>query len=176
MGHTQDPANEKKRQQEKEERVAKSRAKAKAIDKTVAHCRREPDLSFSKTSVIYDCSKQSISNHFNADSSLKHSPDVYVNLQRLTLAEKATLVKHIDECYLSGFLLHVPHVNDFANEILRNRGDTIPMSVNWHLNFLKQHNHIKTKFSRPFAKARVMQERADVYIEFFRRFCMLCKK
>ena len=123
------------KKQEKEERVTKSRAKAEAIDKAVAHCKREPDLSFNKASVIYGCSKQSISNHFNTNSSFKHFPDVYINLQRLTPAEEAALVKYINECYLSGFPLHVPHVNNFANEILRNRGDMVPVSVNWHLNF-----------------------------------------
>ena len=123
--------------------MAKSRAKAEAIDKAVAHCRKEPDLSFSKAFVIYECFKQSISNYFNTNSFLKHFPDVHVNLQRLAPAEKAALVKYIDERYLSEFPLHVSNVNDFANEILRSRENMVPVSVNWHLNFFKQNNHIR---------------------------------
>lgn len=98
------------------------------------------------------------------------------NHQRLTPAEKAALVKHINECYLSGFPLHVPHLNDFANEILRSRGDQVSVSVNWHLKFFEQHGHMKTKFSRPFAQVCVMQEKAEIYIEFFKQEMGYSKK
>ena len=90
--------------------------------------------------------------------------------------EEAALVKHISEFYLSGFPLQIPHLNEFANEILENRGDKVPVSVNWHLKFFERHGHMKTKFSRPFARAQVIQEKAEIYIEFFERFFMLCRK
>lgn len=48
--------------------------------------------------------------------------------------------------------------------------------MNWHLNFFKRNGHMQSKLSRPFAKARVMQENADVYIEFFERYLMLVEK
>lgn len=171
MGRTQDPIIEVKKHREKEERIAKSRAKAEAIDKAVEHyCRRDPDLSYKKASIMYGCSRQSISNHLKSGSTIKHSPDVYVNWQRLAPTEEAAFIKHINECYMSGFPLHVFHLREFANEILRARKDMISVSVNWHLDFFELNGHIKTKFSRPFAKARVMQEDANVYIEFFCTF------
>ena len=176
MGHIQDPVIEAKKHQEKEKHIAKSRAKAKAIDKAVEHCRRDSNLSYNKASVIYECSKQSISNHLKLGSIIKYFPDVYVNWQRLAPTEEAALVKHINECYMSGFPLHVFYLWEFANEILRARKDMTPVSVNWHLNFFKSNRHIKTKFSWPFAKAQVMQEDANVYIKCFEHFQMLCEK
>ena len=47
---------------------------------------------------------------------------------------------------------------------------------NWHLRFFERNRHLWTKFLRPFAIARVRQEDADVYIEFFERYSMLCNK
>lgn len=35
---------------------------------------------------------------------------------------------------------------------------------------------MKTKFSRPFAQVHMMQEKAEIYIEFFEQFSMLRKK
>ena len=176
MGHTQNPIIKAKKHQEKEKRIAKFRAKAEAINKAVEHCRRNLDLSYNKASVIYRYSKQSISNHLKLGSTIKHSSDMYINWQRLAPTEEAALVKHINECYMLSFLLHVFHLREFANEILRARKNMTSVSVNWHLNFFKRNRHIKIKFSRPFAKAQVMQEDTNIYIRFFKRFQMLCEK
>lgn len=176
MDGTQDPVKKGKNWEVKADKNAKSKAKAEAIDKAVDHCRRDQSLSLTKAAIIYGCSKQSISNHIKANSLIRYSSDVHNNHQRLTLAEEAALVKHISECYLSGFPLYVPHFNDFANEVLRSRGDQVLVSVNWHLKFFKRHRHMKTKFSRPFARVHMMQEKAEIYIEFFEQFSMLCKK
>ena len=123
MDGTQDPVKKGKNQEVKADKNAKSKAKAEATDKAIDHYKRNQSLSLIKASIIYGCSKQSISNHIKANFSIRHSPDVHNDHQRLTPAEEAALVKHINECYLSGFPLHVSHLNDFANEILRSRGD-----------------------------------------------------
>lgn len=140
------------------DRNAKSKAKAEEINKAIDYCRRDQSLSLTKAAIIYGCSKQSISNHIKANSLIRHSPDVHNNHQRLKPTKETALVKHISECYLSGFPLHVPHLNDFANEILKNRGDQLPVSVNWHLKFFEQHRHMRTKFS-----ANNAREGRDLY-------------
>lgn len=48
-----------------------------------------------------------------------------------------------------------------------------PVSVNWHLNSFKRNGNIQSIFSRSFAKASVMQEYADAYIEIFEHYLML---
>ena len=102
----------------KSESQSRSHAKAEAIDKTVAQCKRDPELSFSKAAVIYGCSKQSISNHFKSNNAIKHASDIHIKNQRLTPAKETALVIHVTECYNSGFPLHLTHLNGFANEIL----------------------------------------------------------
>lgn len=133
--------------------MEKSRAKREAIQKTVVHCRSNPNLLFCKTAAIYGCLKQFISNHFHAESSMKLQPDTYSDQQQLTPAEEAALMKHINACYLSSFPLHVSHLDKFTNEILRSCGDLEPVRTNWHLKFFARNGQIQTKFSWPFAKA-----------------------
>ncbi len=74
------------------------------------------------------------------------------------------------KCYKQSFPLTIQNLNDFANELLRNREANQVIGVNWHLAFFKRYSEVKTKFSRPIDKQRVWAENPDVFIDWFRRF------
>ena len=66
--------------------------------------------------------------------------------------------------------MSIQNFNDFANELLTNRGSDQKVDVNWYLAFFKRHPEVRSKFSRPIDKQRVFAENADTFIEWFRRF------
>src|SRR6266536_4305672 len=103
-----------------------------------------------------DVSAQSVSNHLA--NQRKPAPDVYTDNQRLTPMEEKVLTNHALEVYKSGFAMTLKNLRDFANELLRMKGDSQPVEVNLQLKFFQQHPEIKLVISRPISKQRVRTE------------------
>jgi hypothetical protein len=57
-----------------------------------------------------------------------------------------------------------------ANEILRGKGSSDLIGVNWHLGFLNRYPELRSAVSRPIDKQRVMSKDLDVFIYFFHLF------
>jgi hypothetical protein len=58
-------------------------------------------LSLRAAASLYHCNKDSITHHLNDTPEHRYAPNVYIDRQRLSPAEKTALVNHIRECYQS---------------------------------------------------------------------------
>ena len=62
------------------------------------------------------------------------------------------------------------------NAVKKGYNNFDPVGYNWHNDFFRRHPGVKTKFSKPMEKVRVLNENADTYIEYFERYDRLCTK
>jgi hypothetical protein len=148
--------------------MEKAILKTKAIQAAALAYQNDPELSYRKAASLHKVSTQSVINYCSGKTI--PAPDVFVTNQKLSPVEEAVLVEHSFECYKQGFPLTIDNLNDFANELLKNRGSNERVGVNWHLAFFKRHPNVESRYSRPIDKQRVWAENADSWIEWFRRF------
>jgi hypothetical protein len=81
-------------------------------------------LSLRAAALLYDCNKDSITNHLNdipETSQIRYAPNIYVERQLLNAAEKTALYSHILECYQSHLSLDVELFYHYANKLLQAR-------------------------------------------------------
>ena len=69
----------------------------------------------------------SVSNYLNGRT--KPAPDYFTSYQKFSLIEESVLVEYIMRGYHSDYLLTIPHLNDYANELLRIKGVSNTVSV-----------------------------------------------
>ena len=122
-------------------------------------------LSLRAAASLYHCNKDSITHHLNNTPEHRYAPDIYIDRQRLSLAEETALVSHIRECYQSILPVDVKLFYSYANELLRAREDDKSVRKNWHYKFYERHSSVKTMRARPIEKDRLINENADDYIK-----------
>ena len=105
--------------------VRKAAEKAKNIQLAVqAYKDPKNGLSLRAAAALYDCNKDSITNHLNDTPDTfkyKYAPDIYVERQLITAAEEAALCQHIRECYEAMLPVNVELLHYYANKLLRER-------------------------------------------------------
>jgi hypothetical protein len=123
--------------------IRKSVKKAKNIQLTV-QAYKDPSLGLSLRAAasLYNCNKDSITNHLNDTpeaSQIRYAPNVYVERQLLNAAEETALCNHILECYESHLSLDVKLLHHYANELLQARLGPLKkkdkIGTNWHIRF-----------------------------------------
>jgi hypothetical protein len=156
--------------------LGKTHEKAERIRNAVTAYNRDPNLSMRDAATIFKCSPQSVSNHVkqqndqaNSSDPMMHLPDAYVDLQLLTPGEEASLIQHIKCCSDSGLALTKILLFGFVHELLKQNGRDRSVGKKWHLRFYKRHPDVEAKYCRPMEKARVVNENAAEYIEWFQQ-------
>ena len=105
----------------KKEKVhTKAEEKAKNIQLAI-NAYQDPDsnLSINAAARIFNCSKDSISNHTNPYEKYGFLPDYYVESQKLSPPEKLALIVHISDCYNAGLSFNPKFFRTFANDIIK---------------------------------------------------------
>ena len=143
--------------------MEKSLKKSEQIKKAVEAYNNDAELSYRAAANIHGVSPQSIINHLKGKN--QPAPDTFITSQKLTPIEESVLVRHSLRAYESGFPLSIKHLDDCANEILRNRGSNERIGYHWHNSFLKRHPELKPKYSRPIDRQRTKAEDPDQFIE-----------
>jgi hypothetical protein len=114
---------------------------------------------------LYHYNKDSITHHLNDTPEHRYVPDIYIDRQKLSPAEKIAFISHIRECYQSILPVDVKLLHFYANELLRARGDDKSVRKNWHYKFYERHSSVKTIRARPMKKDRFINEDANDYIK-----------
>ena len=108
--------------------MKKSIDKAKAIQAAVNDYKNDPELTYRQAAKLHQVSHQSVIDHDTRQKSF--AADYDTTNQKLTTVEEAVLVKYSLEIWESGFPLTIQNLNNFANEILRNRDANENVGVN----------------------------------------------
>jgi hypothetical protein len=105
--------------------IRKSVEKAKNIQLAVqAYKNPFSSLSLRATALLYNCNKNSITNHFNnipKTSQIRYMFDIYVERQLLNAAEKTALYNYIFEYYQSHLFFDVELFHHYTNKLLQAR-------------------------------------------------------
>jgi hypothetical protein len=89
----------------------------------------------------------------------------------MTQNEEESLIRWILSMDQRGASPRPSHVREMANILLAKRGSATILTVgeNWVYNFIKQHNEIKTRFSRRYNHQRAKCEDPKIIQEWFNR-------
>jgi hypothetical protein len=145
-----------------------SMTKSERILAAVEAYNNDPERSLRELSGIYHINRQTLANHIKGKS--KTAVDYGVTKQRLTPAGEMVVAETIQLAYRQAFPLTIASIHEMANEILRGKGSSDPIGVNWHIGFLNRHLELRSAVSRPIDKQRVMSEDPNVFIYFFHLF------
>jgi hypothetical protein len=74
--------------------------------------------------------------------------------QRFSNAEEASIAKAVYQMDSWGWPMTIFALDNFANDLLRAKGDPNPVGANWHTHFLTRHQDLKIQRSRTLDQAR----------------------
>ncbi len=111
--------------------IKKTLKKAKNIQLAVK-AYKNPTSSLSLRAAVSLChySKNSITNHLNDTPKHEYTPDIYIEQQKLTPAEKKTLINHIINYYKLILPLDIKLLHYYANKLCRAKGNNKPVGKN----------------------------------------------
>ena len=81
------------------------------------------DFSLRAAASLYHYSKDSITNYLNDTPKHEYTPDIYIEQQKFTSAEKKTLINHIINYYKLILPLNIKLLHYYANKLCRAKGD-----------------------------------------------------
>jgi hypothetical protein len=90
--------------------------------------------------------------------------------QRLTPLEEKVLAHWISYSFGQGWPPRVAQLRIFGEELLRDRGDTVPLSLAWTRGFLCRHPHLRSKFVSIRDRKRVKAQDPEIISDWFRLF------
>src|SRR6266536_5264946 len=114
--------------------------KSENIQKTAEAYKNNPNLNIRRATTIHNITPNSVSNYLN--SRTKPAPDYFTSYQKLSLIEESVLVEHIIRGYHSGYLLTIPHLNNYANKLLRIKDISDTINVHLHNSLFKRYPEI----------------------------------
>ncbi len=101
--------------------------KSENIQKAAEAYKNDPNLNIRRAAAIHNMAPNSVSNYLN--SRTKPAPDYFTFYQKLSLIKENILVEHVIRGYYLNYLLTIPHLNDYANELLRMKNISNIISV-----------------------------------------------
>lgn len=90
--------------------------------------------------------------------------------QRLTLWEEQIIIKWIDYLYKHGWPPRIKQLREFAEEILKEKGDIDNLGESWVTAFLRRHPDIKSKFVSMRDRKRVVAQTPEIFLYWFYLF------
>ena len=91
--------------------------KSENIQKTAETYKNNPNLNIRRATAIHNIAPNLVSNYLN--SRTKPTPDYFTSYQKLLSIKESVLVEYIIREYHLDYLLTIPHLNDYANKLLR---------------------------------------------------------
>jgi len=90
--------------------------------------------------------------------------------QRLFPEEESALVKWVTRLHAWGWPARVEQVRFMAEDLLRAKGGSLPLRINWPQKFLKRHGELKTKYIPPLDKERALAQNPFILANWFRLY------
>jgi len=90
--------------------------------------------------------------------------------QRLSPEEESVLVKWITRLQVWGWPARVEQARFMAEDLLRAKGDSKPLGINWTQKFLKRHKQLKTKYIPPLDKERALAQDPYILSDWFQLY------
>ena len=115
---------------------------------------QDPSLSCRAIAKIYNVDFSTLCRRLRRQPSRR---DCIANSRRLNNLEESAIVQYILDLDSQGFPPRLPHVEDMANRLLRQR-DTPRVGKNWTTNFVKRQPELKTRFARKYDYQRALCE------------------
>ncbi|SRR6266536_4437044 len=97
--------------------INKALNKSENIKKPAEAYKNDPNPNIRRATAIHNITPNSVSNYLSGKT--KSAPDYFTSYQKLSSIEESVLIKHIMRGYYSGYPLTIPHLNDYANKLLR---------------------------------------------------------
>jgi hypothetical protein len=119
--------------------------------------------SLRRAAAAFSVQHQRLSNRLNK---IKPQAQVPPNCQKLSSAEKQTIVQYILNLDARGFALQLCEVADIADKILAVRS-RIPVSKNWAKRFVQRTEELKIAYTQAKDRQRILQEDPKVISAWF---------
>ena len=154
-------------------------SKPERIEKAVAACTQDSELSATKAAKIYNIAPSTIIRRLNKQTKPKTLIDEYKQL--LTPVEERTLVRWVIQYYKWGLPLAFKQIRQFTLEILAHKspqpqGSQPPLSEQWHRKLLKRHPEIKRVSARGIDRVRASVAHIGTITEYFKLYYSLQQK
>jgi hypothetical protein len=102
--------------------------KSENIRKATEAYKNDPKFTIRSAAIIYHYAPQSIINRLTEKH--RSASDIYTPSQRFTPVEKYILIIYISQTYRSSLALTIQYLNNFVNEFLLIKGDTVLIGIN----------------------------------------------
>jgi hypothetical protein len=115
---------------------------------------------------VYNVPRTTLQRRLNGQS---FRAETRANGHKMTQNEEESLIRWILSMDQRGAALRPSHMREIANILLAQRGSTSTQTVGekWVYNFIKQHDEIKTQFSRRYNHQRAKCEDPKIILEWF---------
>ena len=117
-------------------------------------------LSLSQAARMYAVSKTTL---YNRLQGRREQSEYLQTRQILTPEEKAALTRWVLQLYAWGWPAKNFHLRKMAVDLLKAKGETGTLGINWTSQFLKRHPELQSKYSRTLDQDRVFAENEEVF-------------
>lgn len=154
-------------------------SKQERIEKAVAACTQDSNLSANKAAKIYNIAPSTITRRINKQ--IRPKKLISESQQLLTPVEERTLVKWVVQYYKWGLPLGFKQIQQFALEILafkdlQTQNSEPILSDQWHRKLLQRHPELKCVSARGLDRNRASAARTETISEYFELYHSLQQK